>query len=61
MFACSRVKLNRMGQAAQTAHTVREAGPAFLVLSLKCLELPWKVESGVTFFSFSFSLAPATC
>lgn len=42
--AFSEVKLNRMGQAAQSAIRVERAGLAQLVLSLKCLELAHKVE-----------------
>lgn len=61
--ACSEVKLNRMGQAVQTACRERDRGEerrggghlAQLVLSQKRLELPLKVEAEVTF------LAQTTC
>lgn len=55
--ACSQVKLSRMGQAVQTAIGVEMALLAQLVLSLKCLELPQKVELGVNVCFF----AQATC
>lgn len=53
--ACSEVKLNRMGQAVQTAYRGGRACLPQLVLSPKCLELLCIVEPGVAF------LAPATC